>query len=100
MPAHILAASLPIRKNMAEKLKVHHVETNKYAVVCTSDFQSPPCHTTVQEGLPNNQQATSTQPPAFCLPLQELNVLVNGSIKVPTILDTGSQIIVIRHNLI
>jgi len=38
----------------------------------------------------------SEQPPAFCLPLQELDVTINNDIKVTTILDTGSQIVVIR----
>jgi len=37
--------------------------------------------------------------PAFCLPLQEINVLLDGSTKVPTILNTGSQIVVIRHDI-
>jgi predicted aspartyl protease len=32
--------------------------------------------------------------------LQELDVLVNGSIKVPAILDTGLQIVVIRHDIV
>ena len=38
---------------------------------------------------------TLEQPPAFCLCLQELDVTVNNDIKVTTILDTGSQIVVI-----
>ena len=32
--------------------------------------------------------------------LQELDILVNGSIKVPAILDTSSQIVVIQHNIV
>jgi len=40
------------------------------------------------------------QPPAFCLPLQEIDVLVNGSVKIPAILDTGSQINIIRYDLV
>jgi len=40
------------------------------------------------------------QPPAFCLPLQEIDILVNSSVKIPAILDTGSQINVIRYDLV
>jgi len=39
-------------------------------------------------------------PPAYCLPLQELNVLVGNSINVPAIYNTGSQIVVIRKDII
>ena len=38
MPAHVLAASPAIRKNLAEKLKVRCVETNEYKVVATGDL--------------------------------------------------------------
>jgi hypothetical protein len=38
MPAHILAASLPIHKSIANKLKVCHMETNEYEVVHTLDL--------------------------------------------------------------
>jgi len=37
--------------------------------------------------------------PDFCLPLQELDILINGSIKATTILDTRSQIVVIWHDI-
>src|SRR6267142_2525058 len=38
--------------------------------------------------------------PAFCLPLQELDILVNSSIKVSAIYDTGSQIVDIQQDLV
>lgn len=66
------------------------------------DSWSPPppvrC-TTVHEELCDHQLPTIAQPSAFCLPLQEINILVNGSLKVPAILDTGSQITVIHCNI-
>jgi hypothetical protein len=54
----------------------------------------------MHDDFSNNPLPTSIQPPAFCLPLQELDVLINGSIKVPAILDTSLQIIVIQHNIV
>jgi hypothetical protein len=36
-PAHILMASLPVCKSIADKLKVRRVETNEYEVVHMSD---------------------------------------------------------------
>ena len=39
-------------------------------------------------------------PPAYCLPLQELDVLVSNSINVPAIYNTSSQIIVIRKDIV
>jgi len=38
----------------------------------------------------------SEQPPAFCLPLQELDVTVNDDIKVTVILNTSLQIVIIQ----
>ena len=100
MPAHVLTASPNVHKNVAEKLKVCHVETNKYEVVHASHSQLPLGRITVHEDFSNDPPPTNSQPPAFCLPLQELDVLVNSSIKVSIILDTGSQIAVIRHDII
>ena len=99
-PAHILAASLPIHKSIADKLKVRCVETNEYKVIHALDSQLHSRRITVHDDPSDDPPPACVQPPAFCLPLQELNVLVNGSIRVPTILNTGSQIIVIRHDII
>jgi len=38
--------------------------------------------------------------PAYCLPLQELDVLVGNTLNVPAIYDTGSQIVVIRKDIV
>ena len=76
------------------------METNEYEVIHASDSRPLPCHITVHDDFSDDPPPVSIQPPAFCLPLQELDVLVNGSIKVPAILDTGSQIVVIRHDII
>jgi hypothetical protein len=54
----------------------------------------------VHDDFSDDLLPASIQPPAFCLLLQELNVLVNRSIKVPTILDTSLQIIVIWHDIV
>ena len=104
MPAHILAASPTICKNLAEKLKVQHMETNEYKVVSAEEPQALalPCPTmqedTSYEVVP--QSLTINQSPTFCLPLQEIDMLVNCSLKVPAILDTSSQINIIQHNII
>ena len=100
MPTHVLAASPNIRKNVTEKLKVHHVETNEYEAVRASDSRPPLRRVTVHEDFSDDPPPANSQPSAFCLPLQELNVLVNSSIQVSAILDTGSQIVIIWHNIV
>jgi hypothetical protein len=108
-PAHVFAASPVIRKNVVEKLKVRHVETNEYEAVPAKFSQAPAApppaarRTTVHDNTFDDfpqQPATIAQPPTFCLPLQEIDVLVNAAIKIPAILDTGSQIVVIRHDIV
>ena len=57
----------------------------------------------MHDDTPNGMEShplTNNQPPTFCLLLQEIDVLVNGSTKIPAILDTGSQINVIRYDLV
>ena len=54
---------------------------------------------TVHEEFCDHQLAAIAHPSTFCLPLQEIDILVNSSLKVPAILDTGSQITVIRHDI-
>ena len=99
-PTHILAASLPVRKSIADKLKVRHIETNEYEVIHASDSQPHSRCITMHDDPSDNPPPACVQPPAFCLPLQELDVLINESIRVPAILDTGSQIVVIQHNIV
>ena len=100
MPTHVLTASPNIRKNVTEKLKVRRIETNEYKAVHASDLRLPLCRVTVHEDFSNDPPPANSQPPAFCLPLQELDVLINSSIQVSAILDTSSQIVIIRHDII
>ena len=108
-PAHVFAASPVIRKNIVEKLKVRCVETNEYEAISAKLLQNPSAppqaarRTTVHDDTSDDfphQLSTIAQPSAFCLPLQEIDVLVNAAVKVVAILDTGSQIVVIRHDIV
>jgi hypothetical protein len=108
-PAHVFAASPIIHKNIVEKLKVRQVETNEYEVIpaklsqaLTASLQATP-HITIHNNTFDDllhQPVAIAQPSAFCLPLQEIDILVNTAVKVPAILNTGSQIIVIWHNIV
>ena len=108
-PAHIFAASPVIHKNIVKKLKVRRVETNEYEAIPTRLPQAPAAlppaaHcTTVHNDTFNDVPHTSNTPswpPTLCLPLQEIDILVNAAIKVPAILDTGSQIVIIWHDIV
>lgn len=105
-PAHVLATSPAIRKELFNKLKVQRVETNGYEAVSTRDreasspFASTSHHTTVHDVTTIRCSNLNNQEPEFCLPLQEVDIIINSSIKACSILDTGSQIIVIWHNLV
>ena len=99
MPAHIFAASYVIHKNIAEKLKVRCVETNEYKVVHAMDSQPPLRHTLAHDDPSIPSLPLGVCEPDFCLPLLELDVLLDSSTKVPTILDTGLQIVVIQHDI-
>ena len=102
-PAHVLAASHAVRKNIAKKLKVRRVETNEYEEVPAKDsqlLQLHPCCATVHDDLSDDLLPSDNCPPDYCLPLLELDVLINNSTKVPAILDTGLQIVVIRHDIV
>ena len=103
MPTHIFTASPIIRKNITEKLKLQRVETHEYKVAPSADPQLQPMrHATMHDSDsdPTPHLPTIIQPPAFCLPLQEVDVVVNNSIHVPAILDTGLQIMVIRQDIV
>jgi len=102
-PAHVFAASPTIRKDVVDKLKVRHVETNEYEVVPRADLQRPMllahCDV-VHDDFSDDRPLANDCPPAFCLPLQELDVLVGNTLNVPAIYDTGSQIVVIRKDIV
>jgi hypothetical protein len=80
MPAHIFAASPPIRKDMADKLHIHCVETAAFAIP-------------LQIAMP----ASSGPPiePAYSLLLQEIDVLVGSLSMEAGVIDPGSQIVAI-----
>jgi len=102
-PAHVFAASPAIRKDVVDKLKVRRVETNKYKAVSVTNPSSPDVRIaraiTVRDD--DSPDYPSNQPTAaLCLPLQEFDVLVGGSIKIPAIFNTSLQIVVIRQDVI
>jgi len=99
-PTHVFAASHTVYKNIAEKLKVRRVETNKYEVVPTAAPCSRPHRTTVHNDFSNDPPLSDDRSPEFCLLLLELDALVNSSFKSPAILDTGSQIVIIQHDIV
>ena len=81
---------------------MRQVESNEYEIARPEDLQFPPPparRTTVHEELCDHQPVAIAHPSTFCLPLQEIDILVNSSLKVPAILDTGSQITVICRNI-
>ena len=101
-PAHVFAASPAICKNIAKKIRVRQVESNEYKLARPNDLQLPPPpaqRTTVHKELCDHQPAAIAHPSTFCLPLQEIDILINGSLKVPAILDTSSQITVICRDI-
>jgi len=102
-PAHVFTASPAIRKDVVNKLKVWCMEANEYKAVSIVNPSSSEARiaraVTVRDD--DDPDYPSNQPPAtLCLPLQELDVLVSGSVKIPAIFDTGSQIVVIRQDII
>ena len=83
-PAHILAASAPIRKDLADRLRTRRVEAGAY--------------TTPSEILP--VELTTFPEPEYSLPLREVDVLVNDQTVVSGVVDPGSQIVAIRKDLV
>jgi hypothetical protein len=89
-PAHILATSLMIQKELVEKLRVRHIEANTYKEAYDK------CAPTL---LPTAAQLLVGHKLVYLLPLLELNVLAGDQVTVLGMLDPGSQIVVIWHNL-
>ena len=88
-PTHILAASPGIRKEMVDKLKMHHIKANSYKELHKElkNEDAP---------LPFSVLQFSTWcKPAFSLPLQEINMSLGINLLEPGVLDPGSQIVVI-----
>ena len=102
-PAHVFAASPAIHKDVVNKLKVWRMEANEYEAVSIVNPSLSEARITraITVRDDDDPDYPSNQPPAtLCLPLQELDVLVGGSVKIPAIFDTGLQIVVIRQDII
>ena len=86
-PAHILAASPTIRKELCEKLRPRRVETSWIGEVVVS-------------ATPLSVMEVATQrAPEYSLPLREVDILINHTILEAGVLDQGSQIVLIRQDL-
>jgi hypothetical protein len=91
-PAHILAASPSIHKELADKLKNRRVEAHSLEEACPQSNTHP----TLSDPPPAALRCCTAE---FSLPLWEVNILVNGTILEAGLLDTGSQIVIIREDL-
>jgi hypothetical protein len=87
-PAHILATSPSIQKELVNKLHTHHVDVTTLAE--TSSATPPPVTAMALILLCQ---------PKYSLPLREIDVLVNGLVTDAGVLDNGSQIVVIQKDL-
>jgi hypothetical protein len=85
-PAHILTASVPVRKELYKRLRNRRVEATSFEQASTS-YDSP------------TSEPTQARTPKFALPLREVDVIVNGLTVEAGVLDSGSQIIAIREDL-
>jgi hypothetical protein len=86
-PAHILAASPTICKELSEKLQPQQVETNSVEEVLSS-------------AIPFSVMEVATQRvPEYSLPLQEVDVMINHTVLEAGVLDQGLQIVLIRKDL-
>ena len=88
-PAHILAASAGICKELIERLKTRKVDTASFEELSHSNTASP--SSVLKLSTPRSAE--------YSLPLREIDVLVNGIVPEAGILDQGSQIIVMRQDL-
>jgi hypothetical protein len=91
-PAHVLAASPTIRKELVDKLRVRRVEANAF-----EEVQG-------ESRLPESNPAailrlSALQDPDYSSSLEEIDVLVNEQATERGIIDTGSQIVAIREDL-
>ena len=79
-PAHILAASVPIHKDLSKQLHTCHIKATAFK----------------QTTLPS---LAAQIEPDYTLPLQEINILVGGHSTEAGVIDPGLQIIAIRKDL-
>lgn len=86
-PAHILAASAPVRKALSDRLRPRRVETGAFKELSN------------QPDIPPTPDSSASRAADFTLPLQEVDVVINGKTVDAGVLDQGSQIIAIRADL-
>ena len=92
-PAHVLAASPVIRKDLVEKLRVRRVEAGSFEEATNTTLNS----TTGQSS--ESTHSASLREPAYSLPLREIDIQIGGKVTEAGIIDPGSQIVVIRADL-
>ena len=88
-PAHILAVSPAIRKELMERLRTRRVETASLEE--SSSAPDPPLSVL---------ELVTPRTAEYSLPLHEIDVLVNDTVTEAGMLDQGLQIIVIRQDLL
>ncbi|KAF8257113.1 hypothetical protein EI94DRAFT_1819005 [Lactarius quietus] len=86
-PAHVLAASPTIRKELCEKLRPRHVEMS-----WIEDVSLSVAPLSVME-------VATRRAPEYSLPLREVDILINHTVFEAGVLDQGSQIVLIRKDL-
>jgi hypothetical protein len=86
-PAHILAASPIIRKELCEKLRPRRVETSWIEEVATA------------EAPLSVMEVAARRVPEYSLPLREVDIMINRAILEAGVLDQGSQIVLMRKDL-
>jgi len=84
--AQILAASPLICKDLVKRLRMRRIEAGAFEHVSTPSPLRPAKLTLFLE-------------PEYTVPLQEIDVLVNGRMTEAAVIDPGSQIIAIRKDL-
>ena len=83
-PAHILAASAPVRKALSDQLRPRRVETGAFEELGSQ---------------PDAPDPAAPQAADYSLPLREVEVVINDKAVDAGVLDQGSQIIAIRSDL-
>jgi hypothetical protein len=86
-PAHVFAASPSIRQDICNKLKVKCIKANWCEPGQEPIFYNP---------LPSPSPSSE---PEYSLPLVEIDVVLSSGALVPSVLDTGSPIVVISQDL-
>lgn len=86
-PAHILTASLPIRKEL-EHFKPRRVETSSF-----EQTDGDEKHPVSVLKLADRREVE------FSLPLHEIDILINNHSTQAGVLDQGTQIVVVREDL-